>query len=417
MARHAHGAFGWTALARIITGGSLLLLLGWMPVYGAVLQVGPTRPYKTPCAAIVTARAGDTIEIDASTYTNDSCTWSKDNLTIRGVSGRPHIHSSIPSIPNRKGIWVIGGSVNTTTTIENIEISGAAVADRNGAGIRYEGQGNITLRHVYCHDNENGILTGNPGTGDVFIESSEFARNGFGDGLSQNIYIGRVHTFTLQYSFSHDAKKGHLVKTRAATNYILYNRLTDSPGGESSYEIDLPNGGVSYIIGNVIRQDASTDNSTIITHGEEGATHAQQELYIVNNTVVNDRATGTFIRTQGSLTVQTIVNNLFVGSGTVLLADGVPQTPAHNLLTTLQLAGFADAAQHNYQLTARSPAIDRGIDPGSAHGMSLFPGEQYLDPLTHQTRTIVGRALDIGAYEYGLVPTPYPLSRRRTTSF
>ena len=82
------------------------------------------------------------------------------------------------------------------------------------------------------------------------IDSSEFAHNGHGDGYSHNMYIGAVRTFTLRYSYSHDANVGHLVKSRAATNYILYNRLTEQTG-TGSYELDLPNGGLSYVIGNV----------------------------------------------------------------------------------------------------------------------------------------------------------------------
>ena len=260
-----------------------------------VLQVGPTRKLKTPSQAAVAAKNGDTIEIDAGLYSGDVATWTRNNLTIRGVGGRAHLDAHGRNAQG-KGIWVIQGA---NTTVENIEFSGARVLDQNGAGIRQEGPG-LTLRNCYFHDNENGILTGANLTSDIVIENSEFARNGFGDGQSHNIYIGTVRSFTLRYSYSHLAKIGHLVKSRAQTNYILYNRLTDETG-TASYEIDLPAGGRAYVIGNLIQQSPTTDNETIISFAEEGGRNAVQELYVVNNTIVNDYAEGgIFVHVSGS---------------------------------------------------------------------------------------------------------------------
>ncbi len=253
---------------------------------GRVLQVGPTRKLKTPSQAAAAAKNGDTIEIDAGLYSGDVATWTRNNLTIRGVGGRAHLDAH-GSNAQGKGIWVIQGA---NTTVENIEFSGATVPDQNGAGIRQEGPG-LTLRNCYFHDNENGILTGANLSSDIVIENSEFARNGFGDGQSHNIYIGTVRSFTLRYSYSHLAKIGHLVKSRAQTNYILYNRLTDETG-TASYEIDLPAGGRAYVIGNLIQQSPTTDNETIISFAEEGGRNAVQELYVVNNTIVNDYVEG-----------------------------------------------------------------------------------------------------------------------------
>jgi hypothetical protein len=87
---------------------------------------------------------------------------------------------------------VIAGS---DTTIENVELSGAKVPDQNGAAIRQEGA-NLTLRDCYIHDNEDGILTGAGATSEILIERCEFASNGFGDGFSHNMYIGKVKKFT-----------------------------------------------------------------------------------------------------------------------------------------------------------------------------------------------------------------------------
>jgi pectate lyase len=202
-----------------------------------ILRVGPGQTFSTPSKAAAIARDHDLIEIMPGTYGGDVAVWSADNITLRGVGERPHMRADGASAQG-KAIWVITGD---NVIVENIEFSGATVPDRNGAGIRYEGT-SLVVRNCYFHDNQMGILTSNNPNSEVTIDSSEFA-NSHGGSISHNIYIGRIRSFTLQFSYSHHATIGHNVKSRAATNYILYNRLMDEKDGRSSYAIDLPEGG------------------------------------------------------------------------------------------------------------------------------------------------------------------------------
>ena len=55
--------------------------------------------------------------------------------------------------------------------VDRIELSGAAVPDLNGAGIRQEGT-DLTVTRSWFHDNENGILTGADADSDVVITRS-----------------------------------------------------------------------------------------------------------------------------------------------------------------------------------------------------------------------------------------------------
>jgi hypothetical protein len=362
------------------------------------LQVGPTRALTVPSAAAAVALAGDVIEIDAGLYIDDIVVWRQSNLTLRGVGGRAHIHSTkiIPFVSggtdqqNGKGIWVQAGSTQNTT-VENIELSGASVADQNGAGIRADGSG-LTVCNGYFHDNEDGILGG---SGVVLVEYSEFDRNGFGDGQSHNMYFGQgVSLFTLRYSYSHRAKIGHNVKSRAQENRILYNRITDEEG-TASYEINLPNAGLSYVIGNLIQQGPNTDNSTIIEYGEEGVPAGwKTELYVVNNTIVNDLHSGRFIDIAAPGTTARFVNNIFAGGGSI--ASGAGVTSTNNLATS---PGFVDSANFDYHLTSASAARNAGVDPGSVGAFSLVPTSQYVQPISREDRPVDG-AIDIGAYEF-----------------
>src|SRR5207248_770763 len=100
---------------------------------------------------------------------------------------------------------------------------------------------------------------------------------------------------TFRYNYSHDANVGHNLKSRARRNTIVANRFSSSGAGQPSYEIDLPNGGTSYVIGNVIEQPAANQNPNMLAYGEEGLPYSGTDLYVVNNTFLNDAASGTFV--------------------------------------------------------------------------------------------------------------------------
>jgi hypothetical protein len=178
-------------------------------------------------------------------------------------------------------------------------------------------------------------------------------------------------------------------------SYILYNRIMDEATGTSSYAIDLPNGGIAYVIGNLIQQGPRTDNSTIVAYGKEGLSNPGRELYFINNTVVNDGPPdGTFLFVQNGATPVQIVNNIFAGPGTVLKGPG---SMSHNLQSPNP--GLVNPAAFDYHLKAGSKAIDAGVAPGMANGFSLTPAEQYVHKGGTEPRPIAG-ALDIGAYEF-----------------
>ena len=367
----------------------------------AVLHVGVTEQYTTLAAAAAVAQNGDDVQIDAGTYAgqgNIGITWSQSNLTIEGVGGTAHFDATNFSISNRKGIFVIDGS---NTTVRNIEFSGAhdsAGLDKNWAGIRQEGA-TLTVDHCYFHNNDDGMLVNAGATSDILVEYSQFAQNGYGDGYSHNMYIGNVRTFTLEYSYVHDAIVGHDVKSRANTNYILYNWIGDTGIGSASFELSMPNGGTAYVIGNVIRQDPDTQNHLIIDWGSEGAINPTQGVYFVNNTIINDYSAGTYISVNGSGMPVEILNNIFggVGAGSSTIYSGPAATQTGNL--TAGNPGFANPGAFDYHLTAGSAAINAGANPSSANGFSLTPTNEYLAVANTQARPADG-TLDIGAYEF-----------------
>ncbi len=355
-----------------------------------VLRVGAERDLKTPSAAAQIARDGDTVEIDAGDYPGDAAIWRQHRLTIRGVGGRARLRAEGASAEG-KAIWVIKGS---DVTVESVEFSGAKVPDGNGAGIRIEGA-NLRIRDCYFHDNENGILAAPNPASDLVVERSEFAGNGVGDGYTHNLYIGNVRSFTLRFSYVHHALVGHNVKSRAQRTNIVYNRIMHEKDGRSSYAIDLPDGGLAFVIGNLIQHGPATENTTMISFGVEGLQHPLNQLYFVNNTVVNDRPGGglfLFVKTGSQPAL--ILNNIFSGAGEVLSGPG----ELHNNVIAPK-SDFLDAADFDYRLRAGAAAVGRGADPGRAHDFALRPTAEYVHPARGRARRGSER-LDAGALEY-----------------
>jgi hypothetical protein len=342
------------------------------PGNSQLLQVGPEKAIKTIAAAAGLAGAGSIIEVDSGTYTGDVAVWTQDSLTLRAVGGRVKLIAA-GTAAEGKGIWVMRGG---QMTVEGFEFSGATVPDHNGAGIRLE-KGTLTVRNCAFLDNENGILTSNNADLVLKIENSEFGWNGYGDGLTHNLYVGAIASLSVTGSYFHHARVGHLLKSRAAVNHIFYNRLTDEAGGQASYELEFANGGVAFVVGNIVEQGLRTQNPNIISYGIEGYKWPTNELYLVNNTLVDNRAQGgVFLRIKpGDVTVKA-VNNLLVGRG--VLDSASPGEYRNNFV--VERGEFADPASHDYRLKRGSKLVGKAVSLGSAHGFSLQPKAQYVHP-------------------------------------
>jgi len=377
-----------------------------------IVRVGPTRAIRTIGEAARQAKNGDMVEIDAGDYPADVAIWTQDNLTIRAFNGRARLVAGSASAEG-KGTWVVrGGKIS----VQGIDFVGARTPQKNGAGIRFE-KGHLIVRNCTFSDNENGILTA-AGPAVLEVHDSEFDNNGTVDGFGHSIYAGKIERLHVSGTYIHREVGGHLLKSRAAENHIVANRLTDEVGGKASYELEFPNGGVNYVIGNIIEQNPASENPAIVAVGMEGYQWPRNELYLVNNTIANDRSEGgNFLNVKSGIQRVKAVNNLLIGPGAAITGttgeliervlpdvdavknsvrslavrannlrrgadDPPPLSDAGEFANNLQVDWdqFMLASRYDYRLRPDSALIGKVVPAGMANGIDLTQRLQYLHP-------------------------------------
>ena len=370
----------------------LLAAAGLLPLKahaGPVLQVGPTRAVRSLAAAARQAKDGTLVEVDAGKYVSDVAAWPQHELTLRAVGGRVKLLAA-GAHAQGKGLFVTTGR---RQRIEGFDFIGCTVPDRNGAGVRLEA-GSLTLVDCGFRDNENGLLTANDESIELDIVDCDFGPIALREGKTHNLYVGAIRRLAVTGSYFHHGLLGHLLKSRAALNHILYNRLSDEIGGRASYELEFPNGGVAVVMGNLIMQSSTTENPHVISFGVEGAKWEKQALYLVNNTLVDQRpGGGIWLRVTPKQAEVTLANNLLVGAPK-LAAEGY-WTQRANFAADWD--EFVRAAREDFRLKADSSLRGKAVDMGEGGGLRLTPSREYRHP--HTTAALSLPARHPGAFQ------------------
>ncbi len=347
------------------------------------LTVGADKEFQTVSAAIAASADGDTILVDAGTYTNDFAHITTD-ITLTAVGGMVHMQATVPP-PDGKAIFTTDGNI----TINGFEFSGAAVPDANGAGIRMQ-TGDLTLANCYFHDNENGILTASDPSSDLVIDNCEFAFNGNGVGNTHGLYVGAINSVTITDSYFHGTLVGHEIKSRAANTTIINNRIQNEDGS-GSYNIDIANGGNATITGNVIEQGTNTQNPALIAYGAEGLLWSSNSLVIDNNVIINnndsasDRALFNF-----TSVVPTFSNNDVFG-----LTDA--QLPVNDTGTIFLTAAPVLDESHPFEVVPPPPDLVLIGGPGR-NTLVGGDGNDFLDGKRNRDTLVTGNGHDTIAF-------------------
>ena len=347
------------------------------PPRATTLVVGPGERIPTITEASRLARDGDIIEIKPGEYRGQPAVWTQRDITIRGVGKRP-VMVADNQLAEEKGIWVVRGE---RVRIENIEFRGARASDMNGAGIRFD-RGSLSIVRCAFFDNEMGILTANSPELSLAVIDSEFADSPHTtNDFHHLLYVGRIGKLVLRGSRFRNGFYGHLVKTRARENYILYNVMVDGANGHASYELEFPNGGVAYVIGNVIGQGPESENPSIIAYGSEGLRWTQNAIYLAHNTVINDASNANYLlikSDRGSEAVEVwALNNLIAGPGECRR----PPVGRFEGNQTVARSALVEQAGVPTRLPPQSPLRGTVRPPGKAGNVELTPDSEFVFPV------------------------------------
>ena len=224
------------------------------------------------------ARWGNTIVVRPGVY-REPVVLLDSGVTIRADPGA-HIKSA--AAEGKAAIVVKGND----TTIVGLECSDVRVRDKNGACVRLEGR-NLTLRNVYFHDSEQGLITSLIASGSVLIEDSRFERLGR-NGRAHGIYVNELDELTVRRTHVLSTKdEGHGVKSRAVKT-VIEDSVIASVGGDDSRLIDISNGGEVIIRNNVLQEGPNSVNYNLIGVGLEGIKHANNSVLIEGNIIISD---------------------------------------------------------------------------------------------------------------------------------
>lgn len=282
-----------------------------LPLQG--IYIGNHR-YESLTQASSMLKNGDTLIIGSGIYTQPIVIRADDISVI----GNGHVVIEKTAAEGKGAIITKGDN----TTITNIECRNIQVADDNGACIRHEGT-NLTLKNVYFHNSEQGVLTGEK-PGSVVIEGSRFEQLGK-NGQAHGIYIGGGELIINNSLFLAAKSEGHEIKSRAATTRITASTIASLSSIDSRL-IDIPNGGVLEIFDSILEQGPNSANQDMIGYELERSTHHINKIDLQNNIIILERNGTNILLNQKNKDTDSVIKN------NIIISDTESELEKFNLL-------------------------------------------------------------------------------------
>lgn len=113
-------------------------------------------------------------------------------------------------------------------------------------------------------------------------EMGLLARNG-----SAAVHVGRIATASVTGSYFHHTDLEHLLKSRAAANQFVDNRSISCTSKMVNHELKFPDGGVVFVVCNIISQGLNTGSQKLISFDAEGYKMQSSEIHLEGKTLVN----------------------------------------------------------------------------------------------------------------------------------
>jgi len=228
---------------------------------------------------------GSQIYLKAGIYTQ-GVYIKEDNISI---IGEDNVIFDDAAVDGKAALVLSGDNV----LVESIECQNISVRDHNGACIRFEGK-NLTVRNLYAHDSQSGIMTSHNYEGFLHVEFSKFERLG-GKALSTG-------------------KEGSGLKSRSRKT-VVKNSILASLDAKDSRLIDVANYGELIIQDSILQQGNNSSNSQLISYGLEKVKNNFEvnRIVIRNNLLLLDREKANVIIMHKQANTVEIYDNTIVG--------------------------------------------------------------------------------------------------------
>jgi len=251
---------------------------------------------------------GSQVYLKAGIYTKGLYTKASNIEII----GEKNVIFDDAAIDGKAALVLTGDNV----LVESIECRNIFVKDLNGACIRFEGR-NLTVRDLYAHDSQSGIMTTTNYDGFLHIEFSKFENLGgkaSGRGYAHAIYAN-VGEFVFSYSqVLATGKEGSGLKSRSRKT-VVKNSILASLNAKDSRLIDVANYGELIISDSILQQGNNSSNSQLISYGLEKLKNKFEvnRIDITNNLFLLDRKRANVIIAHQKASKVSIKNNTMVG--------------------------------------------------------------------------------------------------------
>lgn len=276
----------------------------WSPLQSSLLAPNKvligSREFVNLQTAVEALKPGDILELGPGVY-KTPLIIKHDRITL---IGRGHVVFDGPAAEDKAAIVVKGNNFR----INNIECTGIKVSDLNGACIRFEGV-NLNVEHVYFHNSEQGILTGDQ-PGIVTIRDSRFELLGR-NGRAHGIYIGGGELHIEDSLFIAAVDEGHEIKSRARVTEIVRTSVASLVSGDSRL-IDISNGGLVSIRNSVLEKGPGSSNADLIGYGLEGMKYSNNYIELKNNIIIMERNGSNNLINKGASHVLPVVDSNIV---------------------------------------------------------------------------------------------------------
>lgn len=247
--------------------------------------------------------------------------YLKAGIYTKGI----HLKASNISIIGEKNVIFDNAAVNgkaalvltgNNVLVESIECQNIYVNDLNGACIRFEGK-NLTVRDLYAHDSQSGIMTSASYDGFLHIEFSKFER--LGGKATARGYAHAIYANVGEFMFSDSqvlsvGKEGSGLKSRSRKT-IVRNSILASLDAKDSRLIDVANYGELIIKDSILQQGNNSSNSQLIVYGVENMKNnfKVNRIEITNNLFLLDRKKANVIIIHKQADSVEIYNNVMIG--------------------------------------------------------------------------------------------------------